>query len=95
MFYGAGSYYTKRKERAEESGPPARSPLADLPRSIHLLISEFGISRVVPRLLILAIVRYISGDLLCSRDQSMHVETATHHSVLLSFLSHPVVAQDF
>ena len=85
MFYGAGFYYTKRKERAEESGPPARSPWADLPRSIHLLISEFGISRVVPRLLILDIVRYASGGLLCSGDQAMHVEIASHYSVLLSF----------
>jgi hypothetical protein len=63
MFYGVGFYYTKRKERAEESGPPGPDSVGGFTKKYPPLISEFGISRVVPRLLILDTVRYASADL--------------------------------
>jgi len=72
-----GFYYTKRKERAEESGPSGPDSVGGFTKKYPPLISEFGISRVVPRLLVLDIVRYALGYLLCYCDQSKPVALAS------------------
>jgi len=48
-----GFYYTKRKERAEESGPSGPDSVGGFTKKYPPLIPEFGISRLVPRLLLL------------------------------------------
>lgn len=58
-----GFYYTKRKERAEESGPTGPESVGGFTKKYPPMISEFGISRVVPRLLKLDTVGYASADL--------------------------------
>jgi hypothetical protein len=79
MFYGSRVllYQEKRTGGGKRSHRPGVRER--IYQEVSTYDSEFGISRVVPRLLILDAARYASGNLPCSRDQSMHVETAVHH----------------
>jgi hypothetical protein len=66
MFYGSRVllYQEKRTGGGKRSTGP--ESVGGFTKKYPPLISEFGISRVVPRLLILDTVRYASEGLLCS-----------------------------